>query len=244
MSLIPFPSVPNSPGVPLIPRIPSASTVGTSLLGAAVGALWSALQQETNWGIWDKKKGKYLGDVSTVSGFLGGLLDSIGLGSTLSTNSVDFSQETKISETPIEKGSFASYNKVQIPANPVVTLCLTGSEDNRKNFLQAIQDACLSTDLYDVYTPEKTYTDYSIERYRYERRAERGKTLMVVEISLKEIRQVTAKYKDSKDPKDPGTADPVSSGKVAASSPPKSLMSTIKGKVSGAVGSVRSYTGI
>ena len=244
MPLIPYPNVPNSPGVPLIPRLPGARAVGTTLLGAAEGFLWGLLQQETNWGIWDKKNNKYLGDPAIITGFLGSLLDSVGIGSTLSTNSVEFSKETKISDVPLELGSFASYNKVQVPATPVVTLCLTGTEENRKTFLSEIDNACMSVDLYDVYTPEKTYLDYSIERYRYERRAERGKTLMLVEISLKEIRQVTAKFKDSGDPKDAGAAAPVSGGKVPASAPPQSLMSKITGKVGSAVSSARQSVGL
>jgi hypothetical protein len=38
------------------------------------------------------------------------------------------------------------------------------------------------------------YVNYSIERYRYARRASAGATLLIVEVSLKEIRQVTASY--------------------------------------------------
>ena len=68
-----------------------------------------------------------MGDPAKFTGLIGNALDAAGLGSTLSTNSVDFSKDTKVSDFPVEQGSFASYNKVETPASPIVTLCLTGS---------------------------------------------------------------------------------------------------------------------
>lgn len=232
MPLIPFPNVPKLPGVPLIPRAAGSTGITHSILGAAQGMLWSALQNDASWGIWDKS-GKPLGDPSALSGAFGALssmtgmgsglasipgvgtaLSSLGLTSTLSVNSVQYSKETKVSEFPIEKGSFTSYNKVELSSNPVITLCFSGFESDRTKFIEQIDSACKSTDLYDVVTPEKTYRDHSIERYRYERSAERGRTLMFVEISLKEVRQVTSTYSNPKSVKTPSATPKVDTGKV------------------------------
>jgi hypothetical protein len=59
----------------------------------------------------------------------------------VSTFSFDFVKETRISNFLVEGGHYASYNKVETPANPVVTLILEGSEDDRTHFLTAIDAA-------------------------------------------------------------------------------------------------------
>lgn len=237
MALIPFPDVPKFPGVPALPRSPKFPPLVRSGLGLVQGMLWRVFQVQTRWGIFDSK-GKPLGDPAKFTGLIGNALDAAGLGSTLSTNSVDYSKETKVSDFPIEQGSFASYNKVETPASPIVTLCLTGSENNRRTFLEAIDKAVKSTDLYSVVTPEVTYIDYSIERYNYSRRSSKGATLLIVEITLKEIRQVSSQYTQSSKgqvdaPKDAGATPTADNGKVQAQTPPPSTLKSIANKLPG-----------
>ena len=156
----------------------------------------------------------------------------------MSTGSVDYSKETRVSDFPLERGSFAAYNKVETPAAPQVVLCMQGSEKNRRTFLEAIDKAVKSTDLYSVVTPEVTYIDYSIERYNYSRRSSKGATLLIVEITLKEIRQVSAQYTQSNKgqvdaPKDAGATPQADNGKVQAQTPPPSTLKSIANKLPG-----------
>lgn len=245
MPNIPFPNVPNVPGVPALPRSPNFPPLLRAGLGLLQGMLWRIFQVETRWGIFDSK-GKALGDPAKFTGLIGNALESAGLGSTMSTGSVDYSKETRVSDFPIEKGSFASYNKVETPASPVVTLCLTGSEKNRRTFLESIDTACKSTDLYSVVTPEVTYINYSVERYNYQRRSSKGATLLIVEISLKEIRQVSALYATSNKgnvdaPKDAGATPQADNGKVQAQTPPTSTLKSIANKLPGLADKASSY---
>ena len=235
MPTIPFPDVPKAPGVPALPRSPKFPPLVRAGLGMVQGMLWRVFQVQTRWGIFDSK-GKPLGDPAKFTGLIGNALDAAGLGSTLSTNSVDYSKETKVSDFPIEQGSFASYNKVETSASPIVTLCLTGGEKNRRTFLEAIDKACKSTDLYSVVTPEVTYIDYSVERYNYSRRASKGATLLIVEITLKEIRQVSSQYTQSNKgqvdaPKDAGATPTADNGKVQAQTPDTSTLKAIANKL-------------
>lgn len=237
MPLIPFPDVPKLPGVPSLPRSPKFPPLVRTGLGLVQGMLWRVFQVQTRWGIFDSK-GKPLGDPAKFTGLVGNALDAAGLGSTLSTNSVDYSKDTRVSDFPIEQGSFASYNKVETPASPIVTLCLTGSENNRRTFLDAIDKATKSTDLYSVVTPEVTYIDYSIERYNYSRRSSKGATLLIVEITLKEIRQVSSQYTQSNGgqvdaPKDAGATPTADNGKVQAKAPDTSTLKAIANKLPG-----------
>lgn len=235
MSLIPFPNIPKVPGVPSIPRSPNFPPAASAALGLVQGLLWRVFQVQTRWGIWDSA-GKPLGDPSIFGGMFGNVLDAAGLGSTLSTGSIDYSKETRVSDFPVESGGFANYNKVETPAAPVVTLCLSGSENDRRTFLDAIDEACKSTDLYSVVTPEVTYVDYAIERYNYQRRNNRGATLLIVEISLKEIRQIsslftlaTAALVDA--PKNIGASPQADTGKVQAQTPSISTLKSITNKI-------------
>lgn len=245
MPLIPFPSVPKLPGVPALPRSPSFPPLVRVGLGLVQGMLWRIFQVQTRWGIFDSK-GKPLGDPAKFTGLIGNALDAAGLGSTLSTNAVDYSKETRVSDFPLERGSFASYNKVEAPASPIVTLCLTGSEKNRRTFLEAIDKACKSTDLYSVVTPEVTYIDYSVERYNYSRRASKGATLLIVEITLKEIRQVSSQYTQSNkgqvdQPKEAGATPQADNGKVQAQTPDTSTLKAIANKLPALADKATSY---
>lgn len=241
MSLIPYPNVPQSQGVPSIPRSPKFPAAGQAVLGVLQGILWRLFQVDSRWGIFDAN-GKALGDPSKFAA----ILQTIGLGATVSTNSVQYSKETKVADFPIENGSFASYNKVEAAAEPRVVLCFTGNENERRTFLDSLDKACKSTDLYSVVTPEVTYINYSIERYDYERRSSSGTTLLKVELSLKEIRQVSAQYTQSNrllvdKPKDVGATPQADNGKVQAKIPEKSTLIKIRDSIPGLANTASKY---
>lgn len=200
---IPFPSVPAYPGVPELIRPVQVAIAENPILAIGLGSvenlLIGALQQTPQWGIFDQD-GNRLGvnsnDTSASGGLVAALTSQI-TGSTppvLSTFAFDFTREGRISNFPVEGGGFASYNKVQMPATPVVTLILDGSQSDRTNFLSAMEDAASSTELYSVVTPEFTYVNYNVERYTYSRKAQRGAVLLIVDIYLEEVRQVSASF--------------------------------------------------
>ena len=231
MPNIPFPNVPPYPGVPQLVRslnIPPAIQVS---LGIVQSLLASAVNNPTQWGIFDAN-GNQLGLLPNGNSLFQSIASLVtGGGPILSNNSTEFMRETRISDFPVEMASFASYNKVQLPANPTVTLALSGSESDRTAFLNSINAACVGTDLYSVVTPEVTYYNYSVERYNYVRRAERGASMLVVEISLKEIRQVSAAYSTVQTPistpQNPAATPQSNSGLVQPAAPPQSVLKSL-----------------
>lgn len=245
MPSIPFPNVPNYPGVPQLARPVSAAIASVPVLAIGIGSLenilGSALQQAPRWGIWDQS-GNEIGVASAASS---GTLAAIGAAllsqltgsadATLSTFGVDYTKEMRVSDFPVEGGGFASYNKVELPANAVVTLALAGTESQRTTFLNAIDTVCKSTQLCTVITPEVTYDNYTIERYRYQRRATRGATLLMVEVSLKEIRDVAAQYTTVvapiTNPQNPSATSPVSNGVTQPTAPPTSTLKSLANKL-------------
>lgn len=235
-TFIPYPNVPPYPGVPQLVRSPESAVAAVPVLAIGLGTLenilLSVLQQGDRWGIF------------TASGAQFGVTDNGKLtgkqiiaaiftqpGPVLSTYSFDFAKETRISDFPLEKGSFASYNKVEQPANPVIVLSLDGSQSDRTHFLNLLTAATLSTDLFSVVTPEVTYVNYSIERFSYHRSAAQGAKLLTINVVLKEIRQVSASFTQVASPinapQNAGATPPVNSGQVQAPTPPPSTLKSI-----------------
>jgi hypothetical protein len=190
--------------------------------------LWRMFQGQARWGIFDAS-GNPMGNPSQFMDIPPVVLSTIGLGPTLSTNAVDYTKEMRISDFPIERGGFASYNKVELPASPVVTLCFGGSDGDRSAFLDALDVATKSIDLYSVATPDATYIDYSIERYNYSRRSSKGATMLIVEVALREIRQVSAQY--TQVAKDTSAAPVQDNGKVQPQKPDVSTLKSIANKL-------------
>lgn len=235
MPLIPFPNVPSYPGVPSLVRLGNVPVVIQVALGEVQTLLASAMQQALQWGIFDSN-GNRLG---LAGGGANGLFQSVITtlagtnGPTLSTNSFELTKETRISDFVVEKGSFATYNKVLLPAEPIVTLALQGLVSDRIVFLKALNDAIESTNLYSVVTPEVVYHNYSLERMNLVRRAERGATLLMVEISLKEIKQISAAFSTIQiptpitDPQNPAATPQSNSGLVQPQAPPTSVLKSL-----------------
>lgn len=131
--------------------------------------------------------------------------------------SVDFKQGWHISDYPIERGDFVSYNKVQTPFNAKVTLVKGGTNAERAQFLSAVENAAASLDMVSIVTPEVTYLDSNIESYNYRRSALNGATLLIVEISLIEIRQIASQ--NFVVTVDPSGADSTDDGPVQTTTP-------------------------
>lgn len=247
---IPFPNVPDLIGVPPLARNAKVPPTARAVLGFVEGALWNIFQQETEWGIFDES-GNPVIETSAFSGVVGALAEAAGLGGgMLSTQSVEVVGEARVSDFPVEKGGFASYNKVTIPTMPTVTLAVGGSESVRADFLAWLEGAVASTDLYTVVTPEITYDNVTVEKYDYARTNSKGAKLVIANIVLREIREIGARYaKADKSGQlgsvtEPDSAMPLDSGNVQPSAPNNSVLRSIadgfpsiSDKVSGLLGS-------
>jgi hypothetical protein len=206
MALLPiikpqFPNVPNLPGVPAIARSKTASPVVKAILGKVQGEIWRALTTEKRWGIF------------TAAGKPVAIADSV--------IDMGFKSASRVSNFPIQAGSFASHNKVTTPFEATVRLAKGGSlnvfgevanlfkggglggggDRARGEFLDAIDTAKQSLDLFTVVTPEKTYTNCNITGYSYRREQGNGAYMLLVDVTLIEIREVDAQYTKTDNPK-------------------------------------------
>lgn len=239
MPNIPFPNVPEYPGVPPLLRAANAAIASSPALAIGIGVLetilGNALQQPVAWGIFDQD-GNQLGLSASGNSIVQAITSQLtGLSApVLSTVSFDFTGESKVSDYQVEQGGFASYNKVTLPGSPVVTLALAGTVDDRTSFLTALEAARVSTDLFSVVTPEITYVNYTVARYTMSRRADKGATLLMVDVSLEEIRQVSAAFTQQTsapitNPQDPGATSQVNNGLTQTAPPNSTLLNIMNG---------------
>lgn len=203
MPLIPYPSVPNYPGVPSIPRTAAGSpSINISLTSSQPLVISS---QEPIWGIFSATDNSPFFTPSE--------------GGTLSTYSFDYSRQSTVSTFPVETGSFVSYDKIWTPANPVVTLAFSGSDSDKTALLNALETACLGTSLWIVITPDAEYDGYTIARYSYRRMSNKGATMLLIDVMLEEVKQVTISYSNATETASSGSATPSTSTAPAPQSP-------------------------
>jgi hypothetical protein len=160
------PVVPDVPGVPaLLPSgvtLPQPAALTSDSTSAQLGA--GAAQ----WGIFN------------ADGTPALIADSV--------LSVEYKKDWQVSDYPVEQGNFESYNKVRLPYESRVTFTRGGTEADRSDFLQTLEDIADSLDLYDVVTPERTYTNANITHFDYRRTSSNGVSLLTVSVWLQEIR--------------------------------------------------------
>lgn len=122
---------------------------------------------------------------------------------------LDYAQDAKVPQQPIEQGSFAAYNKVGTPYMVKVTLARHGSAGTLKTFCDALEELAASTRLVSVVTPERVYRSANVTSLRWQRTADSGADRVIAELTLEEIRQVAPVYQDMppetvRDPADAG----------------------------------------
>lgn len=162
-------NVPNVPGVPPVTRaIGALANVATFLTGDAQG-LFSGLFGTPQWGI-------YQGGSPVV------LAENV--------VSFDYKHQWSVADFPIERGAFASYNKVQVPYDARFRFSTGGSSAARQAFLNSIAAIAGDLNLYNIVTPDAVYINANINHYDYDRKAMSGVGLLTVDVWTTEIRQV------------------------------------------------------
>ena len=106
--------------------------------------------------------------------------------------------ESKVTQMPVEKGSFVDYNIVKTPLNMSVTLVKSGSSDELSEYVNTLLELVDSTKLVTVITPEKEYNNMKIVKVNFDRSTDNGVNIILAECNFLEIRQVQSKYGNSR----------------------------------------------
>ncbi len=159
--------VPNVPGVPSVLFAAGAGQI-VSLLTRDAASIFSGGFQQQPWGI-------YLGGSPVV------LADSV--------LSFDFRQQYTISDYPVERGAFASFNKVAIPYDGRFRFSTGGSEADKSAFVQSIRNIIGDLNFYTIVTPIAIYPSVNLTHWDYGQTASNGVGLLTIDVWTEEVRE-------------------------------------------------------
>lgn len=106
----------------------------------------------------------------------------------------NYKGESKIVQSPVEEGSFASYNMTLTPQEVGCTLIKRGRSDDLSAFINALQAFVESTDLLTVVTPEREYQNMKLTKATFDRSIDNGTDCIVADLSFQEVREITSEY--------------------------------------------------
>ena len=135
--------------------------------------------------------------IRAIFGNVWGLVNEFGVPVVLADNvlGLSFQSASTIVNAPIEGGSFASYNKVATPSQAVVQMSKgSGGALQRGAFLAQLLALEGSTLKFYVISPEFVHRNMCITNVDYARSAQEGVQLIVVNVSLEEVREVKVNY--------------------------------------------------
>ena len=152
------------------------------------------------------------GLINTVFGKRWGIFNEFGIPIVLSDTFVgmNYSAGAEISKYPTEKGSFASYNKVNNPSMANVTLAKgSGGAVGRGLFLTQLETLLKSTLKFNIVVPEYIYINYQITRIDLARTAQDNAAMVTVDLGLEEVIESVVDYdiEKVKAPSDSNTVD-------------------------------------
>ena len=135
--------------------------------------------------------------IRAIFGNVWGLVNEFGIPVLLADNvlGLSFQSASTIVNAPIEGGSFASYNKIATPSQAVVQMSKgSGGALQRGAFLAQLLALEGSTLKFYVISPEFVHRNMCITNVDYARSAQEGVQLIVVNVSLEEVREVKVNY--------------------------------------------------
>lgn len=102
---------------------------------------------------------------------------------------IDFAinNASNIANYRLEKGAFATYNKVITPFEIRAVIVRQGGIDEINACLNSLESISNDLNLYDVVTKDIVYSRCNLERYSYRKESENGVNVLYAELIFKEI---------------------------------------------------------
>lgn len=161
-----------------IPNVSGLSNATSALAGSALGIAINLIFNK-KWGLYNK-----YGVPILLSNHVVG---------------IQYTNSSSIADAPLEKGSFASYNKTANPYSAIVQLVKgDGGVTERSAWLAQLEYYANSTMTFYVVSPEFVYMNACVENLSYSRSGQEGLQLIRANLSLREVREVTVSYSEEK----------------------------------------------
>ena len=99
-------------------------------------------------------------------------------------------ESSNLPEEPIEKGSFADYNRTINPITITCRLASQGSPSTLQSMIERLQELKTGTEKLTFITPMMSYENFMLESFDYRKDEHTGHNVLIVDIRLKEIREI------------------------------------------------------
>ena len=143
---------------------------------------------------------------------------------------IEFTAEksSRLPDEPIEKGSFATYNRVIEPRSITCRLAVKGKASDLQNAIDRLTELSENDEKITLTSPEQNYKNMMLENFDYRRDAQNGRGVLYVDLRFKEIREVASQQTttaveeaeepiDAEDAEDGSVCDDVDDGEVQGS---------------------------
>lgn len=143
---------------------------------------------------------------------------------------IEFTQEksSRLPDEFIEKGSFATYNRIVEPRSITCRLAVKGTSSDLQNAIDRLTTLSENDEKITFTTPEQSYKNMMLESFDYRRDAQNGRGVLYVDLRLKELREVQSAQTttaveeaeepiDAEDAEDGSVCDDVDDGEVQGS---------------------------
>lgn len=227
MPFITYPNVPQVAGVPQVLRKVSNAVLPKLASAAGVAQLVRAFISKPVWGIYEH--------VNSFSTDATGMTEITVVAKRTpivtpdSFRAFSFTQEWTVTTAPVQNGGFVDFNRVGSPFENKVRMTKGGSVQDRIAFIKQVESLD-NTTLYDIVTPEKTYTSVNLLRVELERTGEKGAYWFAAyDVYFREIRNVTAQYTKTQiaNPQSPSAANVQNNGVQQGTTSTRSVPTTV-----------------
>ena len=139
------------------------------------------------------------------------------------TAEVDFSsmqeftaeKSSRLPDEPIEKGSFATYNRIIEPRTITCRLAVEGRSSKLQGTIDRLTQMAENDEKITLTTPEQAYKNMMLESFDYRRDVNNGRGVLYVDLRFKEIREVqSAQTTTSVEEAEPIEAEDAEDGSV------------------------------
>lgn len=101
-------------------------------------------------------------------------------------------EESDLPSEPIEKSSFAVYNRVISPLNVKCRLGLQGTDSELQTTLNRLSELRKGTEKLTFITPSATYNDLMLQSFDYRKDEHTGHNVLLVDLTMVEVREVAS----------------------------------------------------
>lgn len=139
---------------------------------------------------------------------------------------IDVRSGGSVVSSPIEQGSFNSYNKTAEPMELNVVLSFSGTDSFLQSTLDTLENLKQSVTVFSIETPIYEYENMTLQNYDYQLQREDGRGVLYINAMFVEIKEVAVTYTatsiQANDTKDSSAASSVNTGLKQAQEPQQS----------------------